>query len=55
MRRGIIPASPRTARLPEGAIAGKFLRAVLAQPRAKRLMSSDHFSVDGTLIEAWRR
>jgi len=40
-------------RLLEGQIAGKFLRAVLAQPRVKRLMSSDHFSVDGTLIEAW--
>jgi len=40
-------------RLLEGEIAGKFLRAVLAQPRVKRLMSSDHFSVDGTLIEAW--
>jgi len=40
-------------RLLEGEIAGKFLRAILAQPRVKRLMSSDHFSVDGTLIEAW--
>lgn len=40
-------------RLLAGEIAGKFLRAVLAQPRVKRLMSSDHFSVDGTLIEAW--
>ncbi len=40
-------------RLLEGEIAGKFLRAVLAQRRVKRLMSSDHFSVDGTLIEAW--
>jgi transposase len=40
-------------RLLEGQIAGKFLRAMLAQPRVKRLMSSDHFSVDGTLIEAW--
>ena len=40
-------------RLLEGEIAGKFMRAVLAQPRVKRLMSSDHFSVDGTLIEAW--
>ena len=39
-------------RLLAGEIAGKFLRAVLAQPRVKRLMSSDHFSVDGTLIEA---
>jgi hypothetical protein len=25
----------------------------LAQPHVKRLLSSDHFSVDGTLIEAW--
>ncbi|MGR4867222.1 IS5 family transposase [Caulobacter sp. LARHSG274] len=40
-------------RLLAGEIAGKFLRAILAQPRVKRLMSSDHFSVDGTLIEAW--
>jgi len=36
-----------------GEIAAKFLAAVLAQPRVKRLLSSDHFSVDGTLIEAW--
>lgn len=40
-------------RLLEGQIAAKFLQAVLAQPRVKRLLSSDHFSVDGTLIEAW--
>jgi transposase len=40
-------------RLLAAEIAGKFLRAVLAQPRVKRLISSDHFSVDGTLIEAW--
>src|ERR1700683_5336203 len=40
-------------RLLEGEIAAKFLRAVLAQPKVKRLLSSDHFSVDGTLIEAW--
>jgi len=40
-------------RLLEGEIAAKFLRAVLDQPRVKRLLSSDHFSVDGTLIEAW--
>ena len=37
----------------EGEIAAKFLAAVLAQPKVKRLLSSDHFSVDGTLIEAW--
>lgn len=40
-------------RLLEGDIAAKFLAAVLAQPRVKKLLSSDHFSVDGTLIEAW--
>lgn len=40
-------------RLVEGDIAAKFLAAVLAQPGVKRLLSSDHFSVDGTLIEAW--
>jgi transposase len=42
-------------RLLEGEIAVKFLSAVLAQPRVKRLLSSEHFSVDGTLIEAWGR
>jgi transposase len=40
-------------RLLEGDIAAKLLTAVLARPRVKRLLSSDHFSVDGTLIEAW--
>ena len=40
-------------RLLEGEIAARFLSAVLAQPRVKRLLSTDHFSVDGTLIEAW--
>jgi IS5 family transposase len=37
-------------RLLDGDIAAKFLAAVLAQPRVKRLLSSEHFSVDGTLI-----
>lgn len=40
-------------RLLEGDIAAKFLRAILSQPKVKRLLSTDHFSVDGTLIEAW--
>jgi transposase len=40
-------------RLLEGEIARKFLAAILAQPKVKRLLSSDHFSVDGTLVEAW--
>ncbi len=40
-------------RLLEGEIAAKLLNAILAQPKVKRVLSSDHFSVDGTLIEAW--
>jgi transposase len=40
-------------RLLEGAIAAKFLRAVLARPKVKLLLSDEHFSVDGTLIQAW--
>ena len=40
-------------RLLESDIALKLLSAVLSQPRVKRLISTDHFSVDGTLIEAW--
>jgi transposase len=40
-------------RLLEGEIAVKFLTALLGQPQVKRLLSSEHFSVDGTLIEAW--
>jgi transposase len=40
-------------RLLEGEIAAKFLRAVLAQPKVKTLLSDEHFSVDGTLIQAW--
>jgi transposase len=40
-------------RLLDGRMAAKLLEAVLSQPRVKQLLSSDHFSVDGTLIEAW--
>ncbi|SUS05856.1 transposase [uncultured Defluviicoccus sp.] len=40
-------------RLLESDVAAKFMAAVLSQPRVKRLLSSEHFSVDGTLIEAW--
>jgi transposase len=40
-------------RLLEGEVAAKLLSAVLSQPRVKRLLSTDHFSVDGTLIQAW--
>jgi len=40
-------------RLLEGSLAAAFLNAVLAIPRVKRLLSQDHFSVDGTLVAAW--
>jgi hypothetical protein len=30
-----------------------FLCAVLERPKVKRLLSTEHFSIDGTLIEAW--
>ena len=40
-------------RLLDGAVAGQFLAAVLSQDKVKRLLSSEHFSVDGTLLEAW--
>ena len=40
-------------RLLEGDVAALFLSAILSLPRVKRLLSSEHFSVDGTLIEAW--
>ena len=40
-------------RLLEGEIANAFFRSVLKQARRKKLLSSEHFTVDGTLIEAW--
>ena len=40
-------------RLLDGEVATKFLAAVLAHDKVKGLLSSEHFSVDGTLLEAW--
>jgi transposase len=40
-------------RLVAGDVAARFLQAVLRGARARRLLSDEHFSVDGTLIEAW--
>jgi hypothetical protein len=37
-------------RLLDGEVTGKFLTAVLSQDKVKRLLSSEHFSVDGTLL-----
>ena len=40
-------------RLLAGDVAGTFLGAVVAHAKVKGLLSDEHFSVDGTLIEAW--
>jgi len=40
-------------RLLEADVAQEFLARVVAQARAKGLTSDEHFTVDGTLIEAW--
>jgi transposase len=40
-------------RLLEGDIAKEFLKAVLRLARERELLSDEHFTVDGTLIEAW--
>lgn len=40
-------------RLLEGDVARGFLLAILADPKVKPLLSDEHFSVDGTMIEAW--
>ena len=40
-------------RLLDGDIAQAFLSAILRDPQVVPLLSNEHFSVDGTLIEAW--
>jgi len=40
-------------RLLDGDVAEAFFDAVLAQARERQLLSNEHFTVDGTLIQAW--
>jgi transposase len=40
-------------RLLAGDIAAAFMDAVLNRPEVRGLLSAEHFSVDGTLIQAW--
>ena len=40
-------------RLIEGDIARALFERILIRARAQRLLSDEHFTVDGTLIEAW--
>jgi transposase len=45
--------SKNRERLLQGEIAQRLLEAVLEQARAHDLLSEEHFTVDGTLLEAW--
>jgi transposase len=45
--------SQNRKRLLDHDVAGKFFAEVVEQARAKGLMSDEHFTVDGTLVEAW--
>ena len=40
-------------RLLDGDITGAFFQAVLQQAEERNLISGEHFTVDGTLLEAW--
>jgi transposase len=45
--------SKNRERLLEGEVVEGFFQAVVGQARAQGLLSDEHFTVDGTLIEAW--
>src|SRR6516164_7346635 len=45
--------SKNRERLIDGDVATGFFRAVRAQAEAAHLLSDEHFTVDGTLLEAW--
>ena len=45
--------SKNRQRLLDSEVAGKFMAAVLQEAQRRRLLSEEHFSVDGTLLEAW--
>jgi transposase len=45
--------SKNRERLLDGDIAQAFFEKVLALARDRRLLSDEHFTVDGTLVEAW--
>jgi hypothetical protein len=40
-------------RLIEGAVSQRLLESVLVEAREHDLLSEEHFTVDGTLIQAW--
>ena len=61
MRSGIPPRMPpadcvytkNRDRLLNDDVMGLFLEKLMGAPEVKPLLSDDHFSVDGTLLQAW--
>ena len=47
--------SKNRERLLDHAVADAFFAEVVAEAKRRRLLSSEHFTVDGTLLEAWPR
>jgi len=45
--------SANRSRLMSQEVSGLFFKEVVSQARSLRLMSDEHFTVDGTLIESW--
>jgi len=45
--------SKNRRRMLDGDLAREFFAAVVSMARSKRLLSDEHFTVDGTLLEAW--
>ena len=45
--------SKNRQRLLDHDVAKKFMHAVLAEAQRRKLLSEEHFTVDGTLLEAW--
>jgi transposase len=45
--------SKNRQRLIESGVARKILKRLLKRAKRERMLSSEHFSVDGTLLEAW--
>jgi transposase len=45
--------SKNKERLLEHQVAREFLTAIISEARRRKLLSEDHFTVDGTLLEAW--
>lgn len=50
---GNVTFTENRPRLIDGAVTGRSLAAAVDQARQRRVLSKQHFGVDGTLIHAW--